>query len=91
MSKIKILIVFWIIIIALPLTLISIVLTAYINSELIAVSTRITNVGKSFLSIGTDQLFETELLGLLAGLLIIAAILAITRTTTTHYQNNRSI
>lgn len=77
MRKIQATAVFWTLIIAIPFTGLALAASAYISDHLIQISTSLINLGRLALSGGRDMLLEAEVTGLLAGQLVILAILLV--------------
>ncbi len=82
MKKVQLVSIFWTLIIAIPFTFIAILLSAYLTENLIKISTKLANISKHVLNLGRDVLFEAQVFGLLASIIIIVAILFITRLST---------
>lgn len=88
MRKVQIVAVFWTILIALPFILLAILLSAYLTENLIRISTEIVNLSRNISFFSRDLLFESQVLGLIAGVIIIITIMAITKRTTENQQNS---
>jgi hypothetical protein len=78
MRKLQFAAAFWTIIIALPFTLMAIVLSAYISNHLIALYRSVATYFQEWAFLSRDILFEAEIAGLLAGVLIIVGVLLLT-------------
>lgn len=68
----------WTILLAIPFTALALAATAYITEHLIAIATAITTWTGVVLHLQRDLMFEAELIGLVAGQVIILAILGFT-------------
>jgi len=77
MKKVQATAVFWTLVIAVPFTALALAASAYISDHLIQIATGVINWGRLVLREGRDLLFEAEVAGLIAGQLIILAILLV--------------
>lgn len=77
MKKVQATAVFWTLVIAIPFTGLALAASAYISDHLIQIATSLSHLGQLVLSDTRDFLFEAELTGMLAGQLIILAILLV--------------
>jgi hypothetical protein len=78
MRKVQFTAFFWTIVIALPFTALAIGLSAYLSDHLIAILNYVTAYSQKWVFRGRDMLFEAEIAGLLAGLLIIGGVMLLT-------------
>ena len=78
MRKIQFTAFFWTIAIALPFTALAVVVSAYLSNHLIAILNYIIAYSQKWVFKGRDMLFEAEIAGLVAGLLIIGGVLLLT-------------
>jgi hypothetical protein len=78
MRKIQVTAFFWTIIIALPFTALAVVLSGFLSDHLIAFLNFLTSYFQKWVFKGRDMLFEAEIAGLLAGLLIIGGVMLLT-------------
>ena len=77
-TKVQFFAVAWTMLIAIPVTVLALSATAIITENLIWISTMITRLGQQVAKFGTDWLFASEVVGLIAGQVIILAVVAIT-------------
>jgi hypothetical protein len=77
-TKVQFLAVAWTMMIAIPVTVLALSATAYVTENLIQISNAITHFGQQLAKFGTDWLFASEVVGLIAGQIIILAVVAIT-------------
>jgi hypothetical protein len=70
--------VLWTLLLAIPFTALALAGTAYVTDHLIEIATAISTWSVTVLHIQRDWLFEAELLGMIAGQVIILAILGFT-------------
>ncbi len=75
MRKIQLLAVLWTLILAVPFTALALVATAYITEHLIEISNIIANLSQNIFPKGLNLVFEFEVISMIAGLIIILAIL----------------
>lgn len=78
MRKVQFMAVFWTLLIAVPITALALTVSAYLTNHLIELSHGVSFLAQRLLSQGRDLLFEAEVVGLIAGQLLIIAILMIT-------------
>lgn len=91
MIKVQVTAVFWTLVIAIPFTGLALAASAYISDHLIQIAVDLTNLGRLVFNNGRDLLFEAELTGLLAGqLLILAIMLAVYLTSRQVFETHTS-
>ena len=69
---------FWTLVIAIPFNALALAATAYITDNLTEIATAAGQWTRTVLNLHRDLLMESEIVGMLAGQIIILAILAIT-------------
>ena len=77
MRRAQFLAVFWTLVIAIPVTALALTATAYLTDNLIEISTTITSLIQNTFEKGRDFILEAEIVGAIAGQLLILAILVI--------------
>jgi len=77
MRRAQFLAVFWTLVIAIPVTALALTATAYLTDNLIAISSSISSIFQNTLVKGRDLILEAEIVGAIAGQLLILAILGI--------------
>ena len=77
MRRAQFLAVFWTLVIAIPVTALALTATAYLTDNLIAISSSITSIIFNTFEKGRDLILEAEIVGAIAGQLLILAILVI--------------
>jgi hypothetical protein len=65
---------FWTLVIAIPFTALALMTSAYISDHLIQISTGLAFISHRLFVEGRDLILEAELSGMVAGMLLIAAI-----------------
>ncbi|MDD5468071.1 MAG: hypothetical protein PHS96_09705 [Anaerolineales bacterium] len=78
MRKVQFMAVFWTLLIAVPITALALTMSAYLTNHLIDLSNGVSSLVQRVFSQGRDLIFEAEVAGLIAGQLLILAILLIT-------------
>jgi len=78
MKKVQFLAVFWTLLLAIPITALALTATAYITDHLFEISNAIAFILGDTLAKGRDLIFEAELVGLIAGQLLIVVVLLLT-------------
>ena len=74
MKKVQFTAAFWTLVIAIPFTALALMTSAYISDHLIQISTGLAFISHRLFAEGRDLVLEAELSGMIAGLLLIAAI-----------------
>lgn len=90
MKKTRFLAVFWTLILAIPFTALALTATAYLTDNLTQISTMIALALGDTLIKARDLVFESELLGLIAGQALIVVILIATHLTRTKEETQNS-
>ncbi len=78
MNKVGATAVLWTMLLAIPFTALALAGTAYVTDHLIEIATAISTWSGVVLHLKRDLMFEAELIGLIAGQIIILAILGLT-------------
>ena len=81
MRKIQFIAVFLTLVIATPITALAILLSAYITDNMVDIISGLNYIPQQLSQLQRNLLFEAELIGLIAGILILLAILLITLRT----------
>jgi hypothetical protein len=75
MKKVQFIAAFWTLLVAIPFTALALMASAYISDHLIQLSTSLAFLSQSLLVKGRDLILEAELTGMVAGLLLVVAIM----------------
>ncbi len=78
MRKLQVMAVFWTLLLAIPFTALALTATAYITEHLFQISNAIAFIIGDNLVKSRDLIFESELVGLIAGQLLIGVVLLLT-------------
>lgn len=90
MNKVGATAVLWTLLLAIPFTALALAGTAYVTNHLIDIAMAVSTWSVAVLHIQRDLLFEAELVGLIAGQVIILAIVGLTiLALRAEKQNNR--
>jgi hypothetical protein len=81
MKKVQLLAVFWTLLLAIPFTALALTATAYITDNLTQIASMISYLIGDSLAKARDLVFEAELIGLIAGQVLILVVLLLTRLT----------
>jgi hypothetical protein len=81
MRKVQLLAVFWTLVLAIPLTVLALSAVAFITEHLFQISTAVASLGRAIVIWKPDWLFESEVVGMVAGQVIILAVLMLTFAT----------
>ena len=91
MFKVQFTATFWTLLIAIPFTAVALMTTAYISDHLIQISTSLALLTQTVLSKGRDLILEAELSGMVAGMLLLLAIVGATYLLNQKELNNHKV
>ena len=90
MKKVQFTAAFWTLLIAIPFTALALMASAYISDHLIKISTTLALLSRSLMVKGRDLILEAEVSGMVAGILLVATIAAITYALSPRNHNRKS-